>query len=522
MTVLWIGCALAFGIAFRQLGLPPLVGFLCAGFALNIAGFDGGHLLEAIAHHGVLLLLFSVGLKVRLRNVLRVEVWGSALAHLALSAAVLGVALHLVFDLSWGKALVLATAFGFSSTVVAAKVLEDKRELRAFHGRIAIGILVVQDLVAVAILSNSGGDAPSPWVALLLGLPLIRPLLVRALDWSGHDELLVLFGAALALGAGGLGFEALGLSPELGALVMGALLAEHRRASELSKALWGLKEIFLVGFFLQVGLSGTFSWAAIGFGLLMALLLPLKAALFFAVLTRFGLRARTGFLAGLALASYSEFGLIIAGLGVREGWLEVQWLTYLSISVAFSFVLAAPLNRFAHEIYQRWDARLARLEREKRHPDDGPIRLGAAEVAIIGMGRVGTGAYEFLRSNHTRVVGLDSDPGKVEKHLGLGRRVVYADAEDPEMWQRVHLDGIRAVLIAVPDLEAKLLAVRQLRARGFTGLISATNVFPEEAAEILESGCTTTYNYFQEAGVGFAEHTLETLNDTTVPARASA
>ena len=118
------------------------------------------------------------------------------------------------------------------------------------------------------------------------------------------------------------------------------------------------------------------------------------------------------------------------------------------------------------------------------------------------------------------MVGLDSDPGKVESHLAQSRRVVYADAEDPSFWQRVHLDGIRAVLIAVPDLEAKVLAVRQLRARGFTGLISATNVYPEEAEEILESGCTTTYNYFQEAGVGFAEHTLETLNAAPTSAGA--
>ncbi|MCB1778469.1 MAG: cation:proton antiporter, partial [Candidatus Competibacteraceae bacterium] len=171
--------------------------------------------------------------------------------------------------------------------------------------------LIIQDLAALVLMTVAGVGAPSLWALLVLGLPLLQPLVMKLLDWSGHDELLVLYGLALVLLVGGLGFEHLGLSSELGALLLGVLLASHSRAMELSKALWSLKEVLLVGFFLQIGLEGWPSLATLGGALLLALLLPLKAALFFFILTAFRLRARTAFLTALALASYSEFALIV-------------------------------------------------------------------------------------------------------------------------------------------------------------------------------------------------------------------
>ena len=124
---------------------------------------------------------------------------------------------------------------------------------------------------------------------------------------------------------------------------------------------------------------------------------------------------------------------------------------------------------------------------------------------IFGMGRVGLGAYERLKARGMRVVGLDSDPGEVERHLAAGRRVVYGDAEDPDLWHRLRLDGLSAVLLAVPDLEAKRFAIHEIRRAGYRGLLSATNVYPEEAADLLDCGCTNTYNYYEQAGAGFAE-----------------
>ena len=330
MVGVYIACAFVLGLAARALGMPPLVGFLAAGFALDAAGLAAPGGLEAIAHAGVLLMLFTVGMKVRLRNIVRAEVWGTALLHLAVSTTLLGILIVYGLGTGWVAALLAACALGFSSTVVVAKSLDEKRELRAFHGRVAIGILIVQDLAAIAVLGLSQGTAPSPWAVALLALLPARRLVHRLLDVAGHGEILLLLGIGLAL-AGGFGFEALGLSGELGALVLGALLADHPKAQELLDALWGLKEAFLVGFFLLIGMSGLPGREAIVLALVALALLPLKGVLFYGLLVGFKLRARSGVLAGLALANYSEFGLIVmqaagppAAWFRRAGWLHLR------------------------------------------------------------------------------------------------------------------------------------------------------------------------------------------------------
>ena len=184
----------------------------------------------------------------------------------------------------------------------------------------------------------------------------------------------------------------------------------------------------------------------------------------------------------------------------------------MAFAVALSFILAAPLNRVAHGLYGRFESQLTRWESKRRHPDDEPIHLGSAQLLIVGMGRVGTGAYNFLSQRELRCVGLDSDPAQVERHLKAGRRVLYADAEDPSLWTNLHLQNINAVLLAMPDLEANTIAVKQLRVVGYTGLIGATGAYPEHVDAIIKAGANVAYNYYDEVGVGFAEHVWETLH----------
>jgi predicted Kef-type K+ transport protein len=514
MLAIWIAAAFFLGLLARQLKLPPLVGFLAAGFLLNAFGVERTPLLDDIAHLGVLLLLFTVGLKLRFKNLLRAEVWGVGSLQFVITLVLVQWLLRAMTDLPLGAMLAVASMFAFSSTVLAAKILEQKREMRAFHGRVAIGILIVQDVIAVAILGMYGASQLDWPAAFVLLLPLLKWPLEKLLSLTGHGELLVLLGAVLALGIGGYGFEAIGLSSELGALLTGMLLANHPRAVELSDSLWGMKEFFLVGFFLTVGLTEAPSWTTLGLALIPLGLIPFKIMLYFLLLLAFGLSARTAFLAGLSLATYSEFGLIVMAAAARHGLVDNAWVVATAICVALSFAIAAPLNRYAHDIYGALERWLRIFERRRRHPDDEPVSLGKAEVAVVGMGRVGTGAYNHVREIGRKVVGLDSDLGKVERHLREGRRVVYADAEDPLLWHRLRLDAIQVIILALPDTEAKILASEQLRKRGYQGLISATYVWPEERERILAAGADVAYNYFAEAGVGLASDTFEALAPT--------
>lgn len=516
MEILWIGAAFTFGLIGRQFGLPPLAGYLAAGFVLHAFRVEGGPLLDAVAHIGVLLLLFSVGLKLDLGRLLQGSILGTALIHLSVTAALLGSALLMLADLNWQGALFLGVTLGFSSTVLAAKTLEERREVRAFHGRIAIGVLIVQDLVAVALLSFSGGHTPSLLALLLLGLPLLRPLLHRLLEISGHDELLVLFGLLLAL-AGGVIFEEVGLSSELGALVLGGLLSGHRKAIELFRSMWGIKEVFLVGFFLQISLTGWPSETGLLYLALLMLLLPLKPILFFFSLLAFRLRSRSAFLVALSLSSYSEFALICIPVGVEAGWITAEWAVILALAIALSFMVTAPVNRMAHRLYASFQDKLLGLQLEQRHPDEQPLLLGKSRFLVLGMGRSGTAAYDFLTQHSQRVAGLDFDPTKVARHRKAGRRVMFADGEDPGLWQHLDLDKIQAVLMTLPDASSASVSAKQLRAHGFRGLIGATGRHHDEDPSLRAAGIDMTFLTDEESGVGLAEHVVEAVGakDTT-------
>ena len=510
MEALWIGAAFALGLLGRQVGLPPLAGYLLAGFVLHAFQVESGPLLDAVAHYGVLLLLFSVGLKLDLRGLLSQSILGTAVIHLSVTAALLAILLLASTGLDRSGAIFLALILGFSSTVLAAKMLEDRREVRAFHGRIAIGVLIVQDLVAVALLSFSGGQMPSPWALLLLGLPLLRPLLFRFLEISGHDELLILFGLLLAL-VGGAAFEQVGMSSELGALVLGGLLSGHSKAIELFKSLWGLKEAFLVGFFLQISLTGWPDQTGLICALLLLLFLPFKSLLFFLLLLVFRLRSRSAFLVALSLSSYSEFALICIPAGISAGWITPEWAVILALAITLSFMVTAPMNRIAHSLYARLEPKLLPLETTERHPDEQPILLGRSHVLVLGMGRAGTAAYDFLKSHGLRVAGLDSDPTKVARHRKAGRRVLFADSEDPGLWHHLEFEQVRSVLITMPDAESASVSAKELRDHGYTGLIGATTRHRDEGKLLVDAGVDMTFLTYEEAGVGLAEHVVEAM-----------
>ncbi|WP_420405786.1 cation:proton antiporter [Nisaea sp.] len=512
--VITVSFAFFFGLAVRQIGLPPLVGFLAAGFAINVFGPPlglpeyTGETLDHVAHLGVLMLLFTVGLKLKLEQIAQSQVIGGALLHFAISVFVFMPGLKLVMGIDWNTALLLAIALSFSSTVLAAKLLETKRELGAFHGRTAIGILIVQDIIALVVLAVWSGQTPNLWALLVFGVPLLRPVLHRLLDFAGHDELLVLMGMMLSLVIGGMGFAAMGLSSEIGALVMGVLLSNHARAKELGQSLWSLKEIFLVGFFLQIGLTGLPDWGAMVFAVAAGIALALKGALFFALLVAFRLRARSAFLSALSLTAYSEFGLIVAA-GILP-----EYLVPLALAVSISFVISAPLNRFAHPLYERYEGRLRRLERDTVHPDEQPHQMGGADVLVFGMGRTGSAAYRHIEAEGMNPLGLDADPYKAKAHREAGRNVLFADAEDSNFWHNCDLRRIKAAILAMDDLEAKLIAARSLRNRGFTGPIVSHALHESHQEQIRDAGADYTHLTMNQAGISLAERTVEAVRTT--------
>src|SRR3990172_10611249 len=206
--------AYALGFVAARAGLPPLVGYLGAGFVLHEMGHDTSDGLEAIADLGVFLLLFGIGLKLRAATLAKPVVWASTAAHTVIATLILGGALiaaqllglPLAAELDLGQALLLGFALSFSSTVAAVKALEDRSESASLAGQITVGILVIQDIFAVGYLAFTAGKPPSPWApAVVAGILLLRPVYGWLITHTGHGELFALLGIALAAGVGAAG-----------------------------------------------------------------------------------------------------------------------------------------------------------------------------------------------------------------------------------------------------------------------------------------------------------------------------
>ncbi len=510
--------ALVAGIGATAVRLPPLVGFLAAGFALYAAGVPELAALERLADLGVALLLFGIGLKLDVRVLGRREVWLTTVVHMGLTTALavgyLGVlavvGLGFLADQDWRALMVVGFALSFSSTVLVVTVLEDQSSTQARFGRTAVGVLVLQDAAAVVFLVLAKGATPSPWALLLVLLvPAAWPVrrLLRRLD---HGELLPLFGLAMALGPGYALFEAVGLKGDLGALVMGLLLAGEPRAEEVSKALFSVKELLLVGFFLSIGFAGLPSAADLLLAGLLLLLIPLKALGFVALLWAQGMRHRTSVLAGTVLGNYSEFGLIVVVVGSAADLIDDAWLVVLATAVAASFVVSAALSRRTEHLVSFAERVLPDQDGSRLHPDDRPIDVGHADAVVFGMGRVGQAAYRRLTEEYgLRVVGIESREERAASLRERGLDVIEGDATDPDLWHRLTQAGaVDIAVLAMPFHGSNLAAVGQLERSDFTGTVAAIAQYDDDATE-LRRRVHSVFGLYDRAGTALADGAAE-------------
>lgn len=510
--------ALLAGLAASMVRLPPLVGFLVTGFALNAAGVPELGGLDTLADLGVALLLFGIGLKIDVRVLARREVWLTTVIHMGLSSAlawaylcvIAVLAAGLVADQDWRSLLVVGFALSFSSTVLVVKSLEDQRSTQSTFGRTAVGILVIQDIVAVVFLTLAKGEAPSPWALLLFGLiPAAWPAR-RVLSGLGERELMPLFGVALALGPGYALFEYVGLKGDLGALVIGLLLAPEPRSAELSRALLSVKELLLVGFFLSIGFTGLPSAGDLALAALLLLLIPLKSLGFVALLWWQAMRHRTSVKAGAVLGNYSEFGLIVIAVGAASELVDEGWLVILATTVALSFLVSTVVNGQTERLVALVERRFPTQQADQLHPDDRTIDLAHADAVVVGMGRVGQAAYHQLEDEYgLHVIGIEAREDRAAELRGQGLEVIEGDAVDPDLWHRLTRTGeLDLAILAMPFHGANLAAMRLLEAGHFAGTVAAVAQHDDEAAE-MRGHVDSVFGLYDGAGKALADGAAE-------------
>lgn len=516
MEYAWVAVAFVCGFLARQIKLPPLVGYLGAGFGLHALGAEPDTSFQALSDLGITLLLFTIGLRLNLSNLLKTEIWGGASVHMiavslitaatCLFFAILGVQYFALLDMT--SAALIGLALSFSSTVCAVKFLEERGEMRTRHGQVTIGILVIQDIAAVVFLALATDKSPTLWALALFALPLLRPLLFRLLERCGHGEVLTLVGFFLAYTGNEL-FEFADLEGHVGALVIAAMISGHSKATELAKALLSFKDLFLIGFFLSIGFTALPTVEMFITSLLLVIGLPAKAGLLYLWLSKLKLRSRIAFLSTVSLTNYSEFGLIVCSVGVARGLLEREWLVIVALAVAVSFIVSGILNVRTHKLFERWHDQAKKFERADRLPEDLFSQPEGATTLVIGMGRVGTGAYDALHDHEKKnICGIDVDNSRVATHREAGRNVIAADAEDPDFWSHIKLDTVNLIMFTLPNHSDMLEVVQQVEKAGYSGRTAGIARYEDEKQELLSAGVDVVFNLYANAGAALTEHSL--------------
>jgi len=519
MNFVWILCAFLCGLVAKKASLPPSIGYLAAGFMLNFVGMQADDSLKTLSDLGITLMLFTIGLKLNVKSLLKPEVWLGSSMHTILWIAIslVSIKTFALFSISYfssldfNTAILIAFALSFSSTVCVIKLLEENGEMKTRHGRLAVGILVIQDIAAVAFLVAATGKIPSIWAISLLGLFAIRPIISKIISDVGHGELIPLTGFFLALGSYEL-FELVNIKGDLGALLIGMFLASHTKASEINKALMSFKDLFLIGFFLSIGFTAKPTFEMLGLATLLMLLIPIKFLLFFGLFSALKLRCRTAFLGALSLSNFSEFGLIVASISVTSGWLSNEWLVILALTVSISFITTNVIYNHAHNMFSKYRGVFSRFERLSKLAEDSFSQPCQRPIVLVGMGRVGMGAYRAINSHSEQLAwGLDADKEKITWLNEQGVNAFYGDAEDIHFWESIDLSKIELVLLALPSVKDSLSITQQLQAANYEGQIAAVARYDDERQKLEEHGIDKVFNFYSEAGVGFAEESLALL-----------
>ena len=524
VPAIYLLAVVVLGFAATLLRLPPLVGFLAAGFVLGASDLPNLDFVQTLGDLGVAVLLFTIGLKLDPRVLARREVAGTAAIALVLLttlSAALVVPLLLVGlwvdTVTPAGAVALCFALSFSSTVVVVKLLEDRDDAASLYGRIAIGVLVAQDIAAVAYMTFSSEEPPSPWALSLVALWPASGLFGKVLNRIDHREMRTLFGMSMALLPGYLLFDILGLDGDLGALIMGALLASHPAAKGLSSALFTIKELLLVGFFLAIGMDGVPGAGAFVLAAALLLLLPVRALVYAVVVRLMRMRRRTSVMTGLAMTAYSEFALIVVSVAVRQKLLGGGWTAAVSLALALSFIVSSIVNRRPAGLVRRMTGRIPHRPSSTLHPEERPLNLLGVRTVVFGIGRVGRATYNRLYADgETGVLGIDNDASKVETLAKQGYNILEADATDQEFWDR--LDAVHATkaVLAMSEPGANVRVLEWLNRSSFEGRVIAVAAFDDEAETMRRAGVDAVINMYDGLGDALAQ-AVEALPAGTAP-----
>lgn len=489
----------AAGVVSLWLRQPVLIAFIVIGIVAGpgVLGIVSAQdQIDLLAQVGVAVLLFVVGLKLDLQHIRHIGpvALATGLGQLTFTI-VIGFILILALGKGWQEALYVAVALTFSSTIIIVKLLSDKHELDALHGRIAVGFLIVQDLavviamMAMSAFGGSDGEAALLQLVMSLGARLalaafgmvvlmryILPWLVERIARS--QELLLIFAVAWGTGLAALG-EWAGFSKEAGAFLAGFSLASTQYRDAINARLTGIRDFMLLFFFIDLGSKLDFStlggevWPAVVLSLFVLIGNPL---IVMAIMGYMGYRKRTGFLCGLTVAQISEFSIIFVAMGISLGHVEASALGLTTLVGLITIALSTYMILYSHLLYERLSPLLGVFERKRPFRELAVATerhdLNEADVLVFGLGRYGSRLALGLKAEGLKVLGVEFDPEVARAMRRHGLPVRYGDGTSSEFMETLPLGQTRWVVSTLPDMASNRDLLRSLRELHFTGEIA--------------------------------------------------
>lgn len=515
-------CISAFlSIIFRLLNQPAILAYILTGILIGSFHFfnlSDQPLLLALSQVGITLLLFMVGLEIRVGELLSMgkmlllsSVWQISLTF------ILGFIISLVFSFDKLTSFYIAAAITFSSTIVVVKLLSDQHELHSLHGKFALGILLVQDVVAIAFLMFlAGATRESPFlgpignlIAVLIkgGLILaaiaylskhIFPKLFEKIARSSEtlflSSLAWVFGLAALVSSGFIGF-----SIEIGGFLAGVALANSFVNYQIIAKAKILRDFFIVIFFVLLGIQMSFAniWEIIIPAIVISFfVLFVKPFIVMLILGILGYKKRTSFLTGVSLSQVSEFSLILAFLGLKLGHIDQKTVSLITMVALITFAFSTYMITHWKTMYRRFEKVIGFIERgdgqNEVSKDENSMENLDGHVVVIGGDQMGASVIEALEDQNLDIVLVDFDPSIVKKYDGKGdgRRVfrLFGDISDLDIQQRAKIDNAKLVISTIPDLEDNILLLKELRHENRRAKVVVMAIEGKEAKSLYNHG----------------------------------
>ncbi len=500
------------GVIAKIFKQPLILAYLVAGILIGPFAFgvvQNPQIIETFATIGIVFLLFLIGLELNPKKLLEV---GSSAAVVGLGQIALSGIIYWIIASAFGfsgiGAVYLALGLSFCSTAIIITLLSNRGELDSLHGKMIVGVLLVQDFVAIlalTLIGSSQTDAGQVSAIILVAKTLIKA--ITLFIFSGlvskyilphifariakSHELLFISSLAwcfiLVIIASSLGF-----SPEIGAFLAGVTIAPLPYAAHIGAKTSPLRDFFIMIFFIYLGTNlvfeniGKMILPTIVFSLLILIINPLVVML---IMGSLGYRKRTSFLTGITLAQISEFSFIVMAMGVKTKILPTESITLVSMVAIVTVFFSTYLISKSREIYHALRNCLGFLESTKHHKTLSNITGELKDhIILIGCNRVGGGILETLKENNLPTIVVDFDPKRIEQMIEAKDNCIYGDATDHDIVGELNLQKARLVISTIDNLEESKLLLniyKKINKKVSIILVAADD---DEAAELYKSG----------------------------------